>query len=108
MKSRVSDVKFGEVSGGVCTVLLHNGRRLSADLVVAADGINSAMRECLVRHPDKPKPTGGLAYRLLLKTKDIIKDPELRLFVTDPQVNYWIGPDAHAGFFPFPSSNEGR
>ena len=23
-------------------------------------------------------------------------DPELRSFVTDPQVNYWLGPDKHA------------
>ena len=106
MKSRVSDVKFGEADGGVCTVFLHDGRRFSADLVVGADGINSAMRECLVGHPDKPTPTGDLAYRLLLKTKDMIKDPELREFVTNPQVNYWLGPDAHAGIFPYPSINE--
>ncbi|PUU75196.1 hypothetical protein B9Z19DRAFT_1131761 [Tuber borchii] len=78
VKSRVSDVKFGEAGGGVCTVLLHDGSGLSADLVVGADGINSAMRE------------------LLLKTKDIIKDPELRQFVTDPLVKNWMGPDAHA------------
>ena len=44
MKSRVSDVGFGEVSG-VCTVLLHD-RRMSVDLVVGADRINSVMREC--------------------------------------------------------------
>ena len=108
MKSRVTDVKFGEVVGGVCMVLLHDGRRLSADLVLAADGINSAIRECLVGHLDKPTPTGDLAYILLLKTKNIIKDPELRPFVTDPLVNYWIGPDAYASIFPFPSFHEGR
>jgi len=99
MNSRVGGVEFGE-AGGVCTVLLHDGRRLSADLVVGADGINSVMREFLLGHPDKPTPTGDLAYRLLLKTKDMISDPELKGFVTDPQVNYWIGPDAHAGIFP--------
>ena len=83
MKSRVSDVGFGEVSG-VCTVLLHDRGRLSADLVVGADGINSVMRECLVGHRDKPKQTGDLAYWLLLDTKDKITYPELRKFVTDP------------------------
>jgi hypothetical protein len=25
------------------------------------------------------------------------KDPELAPFVDEPQVNYWLGPDAHAG-----------
>jgi salicylate hydroxylase len=43
--------------------------------------------------------TGDLAYRLLLSTKDMLKDPELASFVTDPQVNYWLGPNAHAGMF---------
>ncbi|KAG0132105.1 hypothetical protein HOY82DRAFT_484106 [Tuber indicum] len=95
MNSRVDHVEFGQL-GGACTVLLHNGRRLSADLVVGADGINSVLRERLVGRPDKPTPTGDLAYRLLIKTKDMMGDPELRGFVTDPQVNYWMGPDAHA------------
>jgi len=43
MKSRVSDVEFGEAGGDMCTVLLHDARRLSADLVVGADGTNSAV-----------------------------------------------------------------
>lgn len=94
--ARVDSVVFGEV-GGQSEVVLHDGRRLSADLVVAADGINSRMRECLVGKPDPPTPTGDLAYRLLLKTTDMMRDPELRGFVTDPQVNYWLGPDCHAG-----------
>ena len=52
MKSRVGDVKFGEAGAGVCTVLLHDGRRVSADLVVGADAIYVAMRECLVENPN--------------------------------------------------------
>jgi salicylate hydroxylase len=27
----------------------------------------------------------------------MLKDPELASLVTNPQVNYWLGPDAHAG-----------
>ena len=84
----------------MCTVILHDGRRFSADLVVGADGINSVMRECLVGHPGKPTPTEGFGVQVVAQTKDMISDPELRGFVTDPEVNYWIGPDAHAGIFP--------
>ena len=72
---------------------------------MGADEINSAMRECLVGHPDKPRLTGDLAYWLLLNTKDTITDSELREFVTDPQLNYLVGPNAHATIFPFPSLN---
>jgi salicylate hydroxylase len=94
--ARVDDVVFGDVCGE-CEVALHDGRRLTADLVIAADGINSRMRECLAGKPDPPTPTGDLAYRLLLNTADMMRDPDLSGFITDPQVNYWIGPDCHAG-----------
>ena len=101
MKLRVDNVTFGEAGGDVHTVLLQD-ERLTAELVVGTNGINSAIRECLVGHSDKPAPTWDLTYGLLFKTKDMIKDPELRKFVTNLQVNYWMGPDAHAGIFPFP------
>lgn len=95
--SRVENVRFGTEQS---TVVLRGGKEYSADLVVAADGIFSTMRECFIGHKEPPTPTGDLAYRLLLKTKDMMADPELSGFVTDPQVNYWLGPDCHAGKWP--------
>lgn len=92
--ARVEDVRFGADES---TAVLPDGREYSADLVVAADGIFSRLRECFIGHKEPPTPTGDLAYRLLLKTKDMMADPELSGFVTDPQVNYWLGPDCHAG-----------
>ena len=86
MKSRPADIEFGEV-GGLCTVLLHDRRRLSSNLVVDANRINSAMREWYSRLGARislPTPTGELAMRLLLKTKDMITDTELREFLTNP------------------------
>ncbi|KAI1172223.1 FAD binding domain-containing protein [Nemania sp. FL0916] len=78
------------------TVFLADGRTMTADLVVGADGINSKVREVFLGREDPPTPTGDLAYRLLLKTKDMMKDPDLRPFVDNPQVNYWVGPGVHA------------
>ena len=52
MRSRVGDVKFGEAGASVCNILLHDGRRVSADLIVGADAIYSATRECLVGNPN--------------------------------------------------------
>jgi salicylate hydroxylase len=87
--------------GETATVVLYDGRRMTADLVVGADGINSRMREVMLGKKDPPTPTGDLAYRLLLSTKEMLKDPELADFVKIPQVNYWLGPDAHAGSSSF-------
>jgi salicylate hydroxylase len=77
-------------------VVLESGREIEADLVVGADGINSKLREVMLRREDPAIPTGDLAYRLLLSTSEMMKDPELASLVTDPQVNYWLGPDMHA------------
>lgn len=95
-KARVLDVQ-PSFDGSNATLTLENGESYTTDLVIGADGINSHLREIMVGHEDPPTLTGDLAYRLLLSTKDMLKDPELASFVTDPQVNYWLGPDAHAG-----------
>jgi salicylate hydroxylase len=97
---RVVDVVVGE--GGRARVVLGRetgevGGEMEADLVVGADGINSTLREVMLGKEDPPTATGDLAYRLLLNTKEMMKDPELVSLVTNPQVNYWLGPDMHAG-----------
>lgn len=98
--SRAVDVLINS-NGETATVVLYDGRRMTADLVIGADGINSRMREVMLGRKDPPTPTGDLAYRLLLSTKEMLKDPELADFVKTPQVNYWLGPDAHAGLSSF-------
>lgn len=96
--TRVVDVEY-EPSGDStrAIALCANKKSYVADLVVGADGINSKCREILLGHEDPPLLTGDLAYRLLLDTEQMMLDPDLRNFVEDPQVNYWMGPDAHAG-----------
>jgi salicylate hydroxylase len=93
--SRVVDVRICE-TGEKARVVMESGREIEADLVVGADGINSKLREVMLGREDPPIPTGDLAYRLLLSTSEMMKDPELASLVTDPQVNYWLGPDMHA------------
>jgi salicylate hydroxylase len=96
VNARVADVLIAQ-DNETATVSLQNGEKHVADLVVAADGVNSRLREVMLGKEDPPVLTGDLAYRLLLSTNDMLKDPELAPFVTQPQVNYWLGPDAHAG-----------
>jgi len=93
--SRVLDVRICR-NGESARVVLESEREIEADLVVGADGINSRLREVMLGKVDPPIPTGDLAYRLLLSTSKMMKDPELASLVTDPQVNYWLGPDMHA------------
>ncbi|KXJ85635.1 hypothetical protein Micbo1qcDRAFT_221762 [Microdochium bolleyi] len=66
------------------------------DLIVAADGLWSKCRSLYASSQDGPPlPTGDLAYRIVLKL-DEIRDPDLRSWVQNPTVHFWIGPGAHA------------
>ncbi|KAI0156242.1 hypothetical protein BJ166DRAFT_555206 [Pestalotiopsis sp. NC0098] len=94
-KASVADLVVAEDQLSAA-VVLRDGRRMDADLVVGCDGINSTLRELLLGRADPPVLTGDLAYRLLLDTDAMRQDPELRSFVETPTVNYWLGPDAHA------------
>ena len=76
------------------TVVLESGERVKGDLVLAADGLWSAARSLFLGQPTMPKPTGDLAYRILLRAEDIA-DEELRAWVTKPGLNIWIGPGMH-------------
>ncbi|KAK8029218.1 3-hydroxybenzoate 6-hydroxylase [Apiospora marii] len=71
------------------------GARAAADLVVAADGLWSRCRSRFLGRDDPPRPTGDLAYRVVLKL-DQIPDPDLRRRVAEPATHFWIGPYAHA------------
>jgi salicylate hydroxylase len=72
-----------------------SGLILNADLIVAADGLWSRCRSDYTQSQQLPRPTGDLAYRVVLRL-DQIDDPELRTWVENPTVHFWIGPGAHA------------
>ncbi|GFF81343.1 6-hydroxynicotinate 3-monooxygenase [Aspergillus lentulus] len=93
--ARIVDVRVG-VDETTATAVAADGREWTGDLVVGADGVFGTLVERLLGRSEPPIKTGDLAYRLLLSTEEMLKDPELAGFVTDPQVNYWLGPDAHA------------
>ncbi|KAF2836188.1 FAD binding domain-containing protein [Patellaria atrata CBS 101060] len=95
VNARVQNVIVSQ-DEAAATAILVTGDKLTADLIIGADGINSRCREILLGHPEAPLETGDLAYRLLLSTSAMLQDPELAPLVTDPQVNYWVGPSAHA------------
>ncbi|EON98870.1 putative fad binding domain-containing protein [Phaeoacremonium minimum UCRPA7] len=91
VSSKVVDVDFE--SGAV---ILEKGHRLTADLVVGADGLNSITRRKFVV-TDAPEYTGDIAFRILLDMERLDQDDEiLKNFTQNPQVTYWLGPKGHA------------
>lgn len=76
-------------------ITLSKGETVAGDLIIAADGLWSGVRDQFCGLDTPPKPTGDLAYRVTLQTKDI-KDSEVLDLVAIPALNIWIGPGMHA------------
>lgn len=77
------------------TLTLESGEVVSADVVIGADGVKSLTREYVVGGPDKPTPTGDAAYRAIIPTDLLLKDPDLRPLVETPEMVGWMGPGSH-------------
>ncbi|KAI0449075.1 FAD binding domain protein [Xylaria acuta] len=76
-------------------VTAKDGRCFRGDVILGADGLWSRTRNLMLQRDVPPQPTGDLAYRIILDLEDI-RDPELRRLVSNPSVNFWIGPRSHA------------
>lgn len=74
------------------------GQKAPCDLIVAADGLWSSCREAFLGVKDPPKPTGDLAYRIVL-TVDEVEDEQLKDWIRNPTVHFWVGPGSHVVFY---------
>ncbi|KJK82913.1 hypothetical protein H634G_02050 [Metarhizium anisopliae BRIP 53293] len=76
-------------------VELHTGERLEADIVVAADGINSFARQQLLGASDPgSRPTGWAAFRMSAEMGRVRDDPLLACVtgLESGSSNFWIAP----------------
>lgn len=94
--SPVVNVHFDSPS----SVTLADGTIIHADVILAADGIKSCIREQLLNDNTKAEPTGDAAYRIILRRSAMETDPELRELITKPQATRWLGPDRHIIAYP--------
>ncbi|PYI11283.1 salicylate hydroxylase [Aspergillus sclerotiicarbonarius CBS 121057] len=96
VNSPVSEVQFDPAA-----VVLANGSVVEGDVVIAADGIKSALRGQLLDESSvKAIPTGDAAYRIMLPRSALEHDPELKTLVDEPQATRWLGPGRHVIAYP--------
>ncbi|KAF1962313.1 salicylate hydroxylase [Byssothecium circinans] len=79
-------------------VLLENGDKLEADLVVACDGVNSTARAQLLKRlgvdeTEAIEPTGWAAYRTMVDVEDVKADPLTAEIVAEHNGNCWADAD---------------
>lgn len=77
------------------SVTLSTGEVLSADLIIGCDGVKSLVRDLVVGEPTKAVATGDAAYRAIIPTSELMKDPALKELVENPEMTGWMGPGRH-------------
>jgi len=96
----VVSAEFGEDGKGA-GVVLEGGERVKADVVLAADGVKSRLRQQMLGlQVDTPTPTGDAAYRIILPRSAMVADPELRELIDTPRGTRWVGPGRHIMAYP--------
>ncbi|KAL4936599.1 hypothetical protein BDV06DRAFT_89991 [Aspergillus oleicola] len=94
--SHVTNVDFDSTS-----VALANGSVVKADIIIAADGIKSVIRDQLLGEDvSQPMATGDAAYRIMLPRSVMESDPELKKLVESPEATRWLGPGRHLVAYP--------
>ncbi|MFC5428839.1 3-hydroxybenzoate 6-monooxygenase [Paraburkholderia denitrificans] len=93
-----TQIKQLEQSERGVTVIDQHGERYTADAVIGADGVKSAVRAAL--HGDEPTPTGHVVYRAVVDVENMPKD----LQINSPVV--WAGPRCHLVHYPLRGGRE--
>ncbi|CAI4214044.1 unnamed protein product [Parascedosporium putredinis] len=77
-------------------VVLKNGKRVTGDVVIGADGVRSKARELVLGYFDKPKSSGYAVWRAWFPASEMAKDPRTKEFCEHGDTfNGWIGQDVH-------------
>ncbi|KAI0811554.1 putative monooxygenase [Xylaria sp. FL0064] len=90
---RVEDYFENDDEAGV---VLESGEKLTANVVLAAEGVRSRGRKIVLGYDDKPKASGYAVYRSWFDADEVAKDPDLRYFTDNGDKHVaWLGPDVH-------------
>jgi 3-hydroxybenzoate 6-monooxygenase len=92
LETRRTVDSYEEHDNGV-TVVLAGGERIEGRALVGCDGMWSKIRDRIVGD-GKPRVSGHIAYRAVLKKEDVPKD------LWRPDVVLWAGPRTHLVHYP--------
>lgn len=88
-----------------CTpsLTLANGETLTADLIIAADGMKSRLRALVLPESEdaSPLPYPMSTYRAWAPTAALVAtNPDIAALLAEPASNVWLGPGRHVIFYP--------
>lgn len=73
------------------------GSRVTADCVIAADGVHSSARTFVTGLVDSPRASGFAIFRSFFPMDSLLQDDKLKHLIPDQgdSLNIWIGENAH-------------
>ncbi|KAJ5782279.1 hypothetical protein N7457_004053 [Penicillium paradoxum] len=97
-----------DISTDEPAILLADGRRISVDVVIGADGQMSTARRAVLGAPHSPIPTGDMAYRATFSREQLeaLEDDKINDLCREMAVTSWLGPEKHTIFYPVRGGKE--
>lgn len=91
---------FEDPDRGVAGVVTDHGERAEADVVLAADGVNSRSQDIVMPNGNNGRRSGRSVYRSTYPLELAMADPPNKEFFGPrdgkyPDVGAWLGPDTH-------------
>ncbi|KAI1464440.1 putative salicylate hydroxylase [Daldinia caldariorum] len=89
-------------------LFLKDGRKISADVIIGADGLWSMSREIVLGRPFPPTETGDLAYRGTFALDQLkgLHNERIDKLLEQSNIQVWLGPGRHAVFYPLRNHTE--
>lgn len=100
-RQRGIDVRLGQrvtdyfEDGAGAGVVVSDGGRLAADVVLAAEGVKSPGRKIVLGFEDRPRPSGYAVYRAWFSAEELRRSPVAGHLVDGDTHTGWIGRDVH-------------
>ncbi|OAP55113.1 hypothetical protein AYL99_10813 [Fonsecaea erecta] len=87
------------------SVILGDGTKLTADLIIGADGLKSHARKAVLNGQDvNIRFSPSCVYRTLIPAASLRSNPDLEPLIDHANAIYWVGPQAHVVAYPISNS----
>jgi len=99
----VTSARVVSVDAETATITLEDGQTMRGDIIVGADGIHSATRDCITGLENRLEPysAGYNCFRFLIPRKTLLNDDQVSsIFQARDTLTVWIGEDRRLVCYP--------
>lgn len=98
INARIEKVDWTSSQKAIVTAV--SGKQWTFDLVIGADGVNSAVRKNIMPHVKPRPPNNNCAYRATVPYDQIRRDPIAKELVNNVTMEVWMAPGSYIISYP--------